>query len=208
MHRKYKGHSDARKEALRYIKKLALLLVFSLAFSLALGSPVLSLAHSRSRYIHTYVTTRLAFLLALGSPVFLLTFGFPFSRSLILDLDTYMPTSLPDLITSASCVRSCNRTTQDGSTMTIMTFLKKKISRFELCVAISPLIGHVEKKWKYFYNIIRTQAIDCVYSEFHRFSRWDSVITGIRNSPVRVKIHGPVSPVLPDQNYDFSPTFK
>jgi len=85
----------------------------------------------------------------------------PFSRSLILDLDTYMPTSLPDLITSASCVRSCNCTTQDGSTMTITTFLKKKISRFELCVAISPLIGHVEKKWKYFYNIIRPQAIDC-----------------------------------------------
>jgi len=53
MHRKYKGHSDARKEALRYIAR-------SFAcFSLALGSPVFLLAHSRSRYIHASVTARL-----------------------------------------------------------------------------------------------------------------------------------------------------
>jgi len=52
-------------------------------------------------------------------------------------------------ITSASCVRSCNRTLQDGSTiiiMTITTFLKVNLPKLELCVAISPLIGHVGKK--------------------------------------------------------------
>jgi len=95
---------------------LALLFAFSLALSLALGSPVLLLAHSQFRYTHaTSLPDSLSH--SLSAP--------PFSCSLILDLDT---TCLRHCqITSASCVRSCNRTLQDGSTIIIMTtFLKRK----------------------------------------------------------------------------------
>jgi len=56
---------------------------------------------------------------------------------------------------------------------------------------------HAEKKWKHFYYIIRTQAIDWACLEFDRFSRFlDTIISGARISPARVKIHDSFSGIV------------
>jgi len=114
MHRKYKGHSNARKEALHYIiRSLACFLTRSLIRSLFSRS----LAHSRlSRSLARSFSISIHTCLRHCQTRFL-------TRS---RLSRFLARSFS--ITSASCVRSCNRTTQDGSTMTMMTttFPKRK----------------------------------------------------------------------------------